>query len=94
MNNNIIKMALWNSRGVRNKRDELFQFINSNNIDICLLCETGLNGDHSIKQNNFKCYRYDRQQGRGGGVAILVKKTIPHQLLPLKNTKVIEHIGI
>lgn len=94
MNNNVIKMALWNARGVRFKKDELFQFININKIDICLLCETGLNKKYSIKHNNFYCYRYDRPQGRGGGVAILVRKNIPHHLLPLKNTKVIEHIGI
>ena len=85
MSNNI-KIISWNARGIRNKKDELFHLLENRDVDICLICETWLTNTFSIKHQNFYCYRYDRQQGRGGGVAILVKKNIRHQLLPLINT--------
>lgn len=87
MNNCPVKMALWNARGIRYKKDEFFHFINTNNIDVC--CVTWLNENISIKLNNYYCYRYDRQQVRGGGVVILIKKNIKYELLPLKIQKLL-----
>mgnify|MGYP003391409124 FL=1 len=77
--NNILNVVSWNARGVRYKKDELFHFLEHHNIDVCLLCETWLNNNTSIKNQNFYCYRSDRQQGRGGGVAILIKKFAPQR---------------
>ena len=88
MNDNI-RLLQWNARSIRNKKDELFHFLLKTDIDICLLCETWLNNKDSIKHQNFFCYRLDRQHGGGGGVAILIKKSINHELLTPQNTKVI-----
>ena len=93
MNNNI-RLLQWNARSIRNKKDELFHFLLKTDIDICLLCETWLNNKDSIKHQNFFCYRLDRQHGGGGGVAILIKKSINHELLNPQNTKVIKNIGV
>lgn len=39
-------------------------------------------------------YRNDREHIRGGGVAIIIRKNIPHKLLPIVNTNLIENIAI
>lgn len=67
------KIMIWNARGIRHKKDELFDFLLNNDIDICLLSETLLSSDVSIRNNDFYCYRNDRENSRGGGVAIFVK---------------------
>lgn len=88
------KLMIWNARGIRHKKDELFDFMLQNNIDICLLSETLLSSNLSIRNNDFYCYRNDRENSRGGGVAILVKKSIRHKLVPIVDTVLIENIGI
>lgn len=94
MNINNLKIVSWNARGIRNKINELFHFLENQNFDVCLLNETWLDSSCTMKHRNFFCYRNDRQNSRGGGVAILIKKNIAHQLLPAPNTSLIESIGI
>lgn len=89
-----LNVISWNARGIRNKKDELFNFLISRNIDICLISETMLNNNISIKHPEFYCYRKDRDGGRGGGVAVLVKKTVEHTFIPPLNTFLIENIGV
>lgn len=90
----VINIISWNARGIRNKKDELFNFLLSRNIHICLISETMLNKNISIKHTEFYCYRNDREQGRGGGVAILVRKNVEHTFVPPLNTFFIENIGV
>lgn len=92
--NNAIKIICWNARGIRNKKDELLNFLESHEIDICLLTETWLNNTIEMKFKDYYCYRCDRQNGRGGGVAICIKKTIKHEPIPPQNTTLIENVGI
>lgn len=94
MYNNNINIVTWNARGIRNKKDELFNFLLTNNIDVCLISETMLNESISIKHREFYCYRNDREHNRGGGVAILIRKNVQHSLLPPINTSLIENIGV
>lgn len=89
-----LKMTIWNSRGVRNKQHELFNFLALRKIQLCLLSETWLDSNVSISNSDFYCYRNDRTEQTGGGVAILIKKGIKHQLLPIINTTLIENIGL
>lgn len=91
---NIINIITWNARGIRNKKDELFNFLLNRNIHVCLISETLLNHSISIKHRDFYCYRNDRIQNRGGGVAVLIRKNIEHTLLPPLNTFHIENIGV
>lgn len=93
MNQNV-KIICWNARGIRNKIEELYKFLDVHKIDICLLCETWLNPNISIRNQNFFCYRCDRMERRGGGVAILIRKNIRHKLLGNKKTINIENVGV
>ena len=79
---------------IRNKSQELYQFLKDHDINICLLSETWLKNDTSIRHSEFYIYRNDRKHSKGVGVVIIIKKNIPHQLLPVINTKLIENIGI
>lgn len=69
---------------------------------ICALCtssehttsaETMLNKNHKFYLPDFTTYRADREQ-HGGGVAICIRKSINHRLLPHTNTEHIENITI
>lgn len=92
--NNGINILTWNARGIRNKKLELFTFLIDNDVHICLVSETWLKPELSIRHSEFRVYRNDRDDARGGGVAIIIKKNIRHNLLPIVDTKLIENIGI
>lgn len=93
MNNNL-KLLIWNARGLRNKTLEFFDFLIRENVDIGLVSETGLNNKITMYHPDFHCYRKDREHSRGGGVAIVIRKNIKHNLLPTVNTELIENVGI
>lgn len=72
-------IANWNSRGLRNKVVELSIFLTENKIDIACITETHL------KTLQFT----DATASIGGGVAIIIRKSIRHRainVLPNKNT--------
>ena len=70
-----------NVRSLRNKLDDLFCVITLNKIDIAVLTETCCNADipdFAIHFPGYNVFRNDRSDGRrGGGVMILVHKSIP-----------------
>lgn len=72
----ILKIIFWNCRSIRNKSIELFNFLTDNNIDICLLSETWLKCGEKLTHRNYYCVRNDRKGSTGGGVAILIKKSL------------------
>lgn len=85
----------WNAQGISNlaSRTELRDFVNRHHVDIILLAETMLNKNHKFYLPDFSTYRSDREQ-HGGGVAICIRKSINHRLLPRTNTEHIENIAI
>lgn len=89
-----LKIIIWNARGIRNKSLELFQFLVNHGVDVCCVSETWLNSSISIKHKNFYVYRNDREELRGGGVAIIIRRDIQHSLLPIVSTKLVENIGL
>ena len=70
---NSLKIVHWNCRSIRNKHTELFNFLISQSIDICLLSETWLKSNDELKHPKYMCVRNDRLNGVGGGVALLIK---------------------
>lgn len=58
------------------KRAELKQFLNENNPHILLLSETKINSSIKIYFKGYNCIRTDRENNRGGGTAILIKRNI------------------
>lgn len=88
-----LNIVTWNARGIRHKSQELFEFLIQNNVHICLVTETWLNCSITLNHRGYYIYRNDRET-RGGGVAIIIKNSIRHELLPVCNTHIIENIGI
>lgn len=90
-----LNVICWNARGIRNKALEFFAFLSFHNIDVGLVTETGLDQNiQKLSNREYKSYRLDRNEKRGGDVAVVVKRTIKHQILPIVKTKLIENIGI
>lgn len=99
-NHNKISILIWNAQSIRNKCLETSNFLNSNNITICLVTETWLKHSDSFSLNNYTIYRNDRfekkpnNRNNGGGVAIGIRNDIQHTQLPHLKTKIIESVGI
>ena len=64
--------------GLLNKKTELMDLINRQKPDIVLVQETLLKSRHTFTLPNMTTYRIDREGRRGGGTAILIKRTIKH----------------
>ena len=89
-----IKIITWNAKGIRNKFFEFLNFLNGNDVDVALITETWLSSEIKLPSSIFKCYRMDRIGQMGGGVAIFIRKSIQHSLLPIVQTKIVENIGV
>lgn len=63
MNNQTIKILIWNSRGIRNKLYEFFDTLIRESIDIALVNETWLKSDVVMNHPEYFCYRCDRESG-------------------------------
>lgn len=95
MDVNTQKIIIWNAQSIWNKRREFFDYMTSENIDIALINETYLNNRLSLSHPKFKIYRLDRPENlRGGGVAIVINRSIKHELLSVPLTTVIEAISL
>ncbi|XP_059824367.1 hydroxyacid oxidase 2 isoform X1 [Hypanus sabinus] len=75
---NGLRILYLNARSVRNKTDELEAQVKMGNYDIVGITETWLQGDQAweLSVPGYTCYRRDRNMGRGGGVALLVRNEI------------------
>ncbi|GJQ73591.1 hypothetical protein Trydic_g13936 [Trypoxylus dichotomus] len=71
-----VQIALWNANGLSTKKTELEEFVQTHQLDAVLIGETHLIARLTLL--NFRVYRTDREDVRGGGTAILVKSTIDH----------------
>jgi Endonuclease-reverse transcriptase len=90
-----IKILYWNANGINRDLHEFYYYLDSQKVDIALLCETFLKPDTKINSNSeYSFHRLDRTTGAKGGIAILVRKGIRHPLLPTFKTKLIEALGI
>lgn len=89
-----INVMFWNARSIYNKIPEFFSFLLLKYIDICLVNETWLDSSKKFYHPQYHCIRADRQNRRGGGVAIVIKKGIVYKQLGSIATKVIENVGI
>lgn len=96
--NNSAKLNIlhWNSNGISNhsllKQVELL--LERNKIHIASLNETFFNANHNPFFNNYLLYRNDRTDSRGGGVALLIHRSLKHSLLPLTKTSNIENLSV
>lgn len=86
----------WNANGITNFSNlKQFEYLlEKENIQIASLNETFFKENHRPFFNNFYLYRNDRTHARGGGVALLVRRSLQHKLLPLTKTTIIENLSI
>jgi exonuclease III len=90
-----LKIAHWNANSISSKINETYHFIKQQNIDILCVAETHLKEKNTIQKDpEYALYRFDRESRNKGGVAIIIKKSIGHTLLPYFKTKLLEAIGI
>jgi hypothetical protein len=90
-----LNVMTWSADSISPKKHEFFYFLLSNDIDIALINETFLKQAIPFSHPDFRCYRLDREGARTkGGVAIMVRQSLPHSLLSPFRTKVLECIGI
>lgn len=94
MNISNLNIIFWNARSIRNKYVEMFDFISKNNVDICMLSETWLNNTIKVHHPEYNCVRMDRGVRSGGGIAILIRKTLNYEQINSVKTDLIENVGI
>lgn len=76
------------------KQLTLKQFLANRPADVVFLQETFLKPHHKISIPNYRCYRCDRIGGRGGGVAILIHRSVPHKQISLIEVPHIEFVSV
>lgn len=94
MDHKPLKVLNWNARSVRAKKIELGTFLVEHDIDVGIITETHLSPKDGFSIANFSTIRLDRTSSTGGGVAILVKKSVSFRTIPHLNTTVIETLGV
>ncbi|GFT33376.1 probable RNA-directed DNA polymerase from transposon X-element [Trichonephila clavipes] len=82
--NRPLKLISWNSNGIIHKIAELEDFIHRHDPDVIAIQETFLQPCHNFSLPNYTTHRNDRLSHRGGGTAILIKRTIAHHSLDLR----------
>jgi hypothetical protein len=68
--------------------------LNEKKIDIALISETHMKPSNQLKICNYDTHRKDRKIKKGGGVAIMIEKSIKHEELPEMKQEDRESTGI
>ena len=89
-----IKICTFNANCIHNQKGEITQFLKNEQIDILLAQETFLKSIHKFKIPNYIVHRTDRTTGRGGGTAILIRKSIKHTRLQETPNNTFEYTAI
>lgn len=93
-NRSTLNILSLNCQSIRNKTTEISNHLSKCNIDIALFNETWLTNQHKLYFHDYTTYRADRCNGQHGGVALSIRNTIKHSLIPNINTLIIEAVGI
>lgn len=90
-----VNLLIFNAHSVRPRKKEIIDFLVTNDIHIALINETFLDSSETFYVRGYRVYRLDRSgPHRGGGVAIIIKLSIDHDLLPCPQTDIIEALSI
>ena len=84
---------LFNARGYQSSAQEIQAILREGKIELALITETHLTPKSRVTVPGYRCYRNDRST-KGGGVMILVREHIKHELIPLPPSSQTEIIGI
>ena len=90
-----LKILQWNAAYLyKDKLNEFRKDLSNLNPSIVLLSETNWKDEYKVKFAAYNVFCLNRQAQRGGGVAILVKKTISASTLSLPDSPNLEVIGV
>lgn len=75
---NKVRAALLNVRSIGNKLEDVKKLIKNNDLDVFLVTETWIKSNNPIEEalSEFEVYHNPREDRRGGGVAVLVLKSL------------------
>lgn len=98
-NNKLLNIISWNAQSIsnRSKQTEFALLLKQHNIHIACLQETYLKNTSKIYIEGYLIHRNNRGSHGGeggGGVAILIKKDLKHQVIDAQSTAAIENISI
>jgi len=94
-NQQSINVLYWNANGLADKMLAFLDYLSSQNVDVACISETFLKPQSKLDSHpDYIIHRFDRIDRPKGGVAIIVKRNLKHQLQPSYNTKLMECIGI
>ena len=90
-----INVLYWNANGLADKMLAFYNFLSTQHVDIACIQETFLKPNSKIDSHpDYIMHRFDRVDRPKGGVAIIVKRNLKHELQPSYDTKLMECIGI
>lgn len=89
-----LSFIYWNCQGIRSKVDELNRFLKNTLCDVVCLNETFLKYNNRLHIPGFTCIRKDRESGRFGGLAILVRNGLKYNEILCPATNLVECMGI
>ena len=98
-----LRIGTINAQSLVPKVDQVIEILERQNLDILCVCETWLHSDVLFRFLLFPGYtivRWDRpqvssgQRKRGGGVAIILKQEIKHQVMAIPDADLIESLWL
>lgn len=79
MNRKDLRIATWNANGILNRKLELIVFLDTQNIDVCLISETHMTNQCYLKIRGYKVYHTPHPQNQArGGSAVIIKEALKH----------------
>ena len=78
-----LKILHLNIQAIKNKKERLLEYLVERNIDIASVNETWLNPTISLSSPQYHIIRKDRSIRRGGGVCLLIRKSLNFEQLDL-----------
>jgi hypothetical protein len=94
-NQQSINVIYWNANGLTDKMLAFLDYLSTQRVDVACVSETFLKPNSKIDSHpDYIVHRFDRIDRPKGGVAIIVKRNLKHELQPSYNTKLMECIGI
>lgn len=86
----------WNADGIRSQIHDLLDLLLDLSIDILAVNETRLSTNALLNTPGYVCYRQDKHpnNGKGQGVALLIKSDLQHTRISIPITQTMESIGV
>ena len=93
LNKRQLYLISYNANGIKKQKLEIISLLNELNIDIMCVNETHLRSEDRFNIPNYHTYRYDRPS-RGGGTAIIIKRSVSHRPVNIPDLEHIEATAI